>query len=182
MMSYHRIDISEIETTVCAAEIHSTLIIHWESICRSEGISYHYTKNSTNYNKWYTERDRHLWHREKLIAKYFEYKKRKSIPPRRDGEIELLTTSCARTILTRACTRSLAIAVSHNKNGEEIKYLLVYNLYLRYRYTIVKMRKCNFYTLKNVLTYFEASSENLRSSDSVKLSQENSGSRVLHGR
>lgn len=48
--------------------------------------------------------------------------KRKSTPPRRDGEIELLTTSSARTILTRACTRSLTIAVSHNKIGEEIKY------------------------------------------------------------
>ena len=55
--------------------------------------------------------------------KYFEYKKRKSIPTNRDGEIELLTASCARTILTRACTSILTSTVSHSKNSEEIKYL-----------------------------------------------------------
>ncbi len=36
--------------------------------------------------------------------------------------MELLTTSRARTILTRACTSRLTSTVSHNKNGKEIKY------------------------------------------------------------
>lgn len=58
-----------------------------------------------------------------MRGEYFFIKKEKSIPTNRDGEIELLTTSSARTILTRACTRSLTITVSHNKNGEEIKFL-----------------------------------------------------------